>query len=123
MLLQRTEHCEGIIKSASKLIMVDEFQDTDLLQVAIIDKLSRDHGANVMTVGDAQQTLYRFRGADVEVFFDHRSSQEQAHENLQALSLPDNFEAMAMCSLSWKPSSHALNSSGIAFLRFKRMVQ
>ena len=27
-----------------KLIMVDEFQDTDLLQVSIIDKLSRDHG-------------------------------------------------------------------------------
>ena len=76
-----------------KLIMVDEFQDTDLLQVSIIDKLSREHGANVMTVGDAQQTLYRFRGADVEVFFDHRSSQEQAHENLQALSLPDNFRS------------------------------
>ena len=76
-----------------KLIMVDEFQDTDLLQVSIIDRLSRDHGANVMTVGDAQQTLYRFRGADVEVFFDHRSSQEQAHENLQALSLPDNFRS------------------------------
>ena len=40
-----------------------------------------------------KQTLYRFRGADVEVFFDHRSSQEQAHENLQALSLPDNFRS------------------------------
>ena len=76
-----------------KLIMVDEFQDTDLLQVSIIDKLSRDHGANVMTVGDAQQTLYRFRGADVEVFFDHRVMHQQAHANLQALSLPDNFRS------------------------------
>ena len=76
-----------------KLIMVDEFQDTDLLQVAIIDQLSRDHGANVMTVGDAQQSLYRFRGADVEVFFQHRALQQQTHPSLQALSLPDNFRS------------------------------
>lgn len=76
-----------------KLIMVDEFQDTDLLQVAIIDHLSRDHGSNVMTVGDAQQSLYRFRGADVEVFFQHRLMQQEAHDSLKALSLPDNFRS------------------------------
>ena len=76
-----------------KLIMVDEFQDTDLLQVAIINNLSRGRGANVMTVGDAQQSIYRFRGADVEVFFRHRSDQQSDHENHQALSLPDNFRS------------------------------
>lgn len=76
-----------------KLIMVDEFQDTDLLQVAIINNLSRDRGANVMTVGDAQQSIYRFRGADVEVFFRHRSDQRSNHEDHQALSLPDNFRS------------------------------
>lgn len=76
-----------------KLIMVDEFQDTDLLQVAIIDQLSRNHGSNVMTVGDAQQSLYRFRGADVGVFFQHRASQQEVHESLKVLSLPDNFRS------------------------------
>lgn len=76
-----------------KLIMVDEFQDTDLLQVAIINNLSRNHGANVMTVGDAQQSIYRFRGADVEVFFRHRNDQHSNHEDHQALSLPDNFRS------------------------------
>lgn len=93
---QALEHHPSIARTYQqrfKLIMVDEFQDTDLLQVSIIDKLSRDHGANVMTVGDAQQTLYRFRGADVEVFFDHRLAQQSAHANLQALSLPDNFRS------------------------------
>ncbi len=76
-----------------KLIMVDEFQDTDLLQVAIINNLSRDRGANVMTVGDAQQSIYRFRGADVEVFFRHRNEQQSTHENHRACSLPDNFRS------------------------------
>lgn len=76
-----------------KLIMVDEFQDTDLLQVAIINELSRNQGANVMTVGDAQQSIYRFRGADVEVFFRHRETQRTAHQTHRALSLPDNFRS------------------------------
>ncbi|WP_251198522.1 UvrD-helicase domain-containing protein [Anaerotardibacter muris] len=76
-----------------KLIMVDEFQDTDLLQVAIIDLLSRNHGVNVMTVGDAQQSIYRFRGADVEVFFRHRQNQLEEHPSHQVLSLPDNFRS------------------------------
>lgn len=76
-----------------KLIMVDEFQDTDLLQVAIIDHLSRDKGANVATVGDAQQSIYRFRGADVEVFHRHRQMQQQRHAAMQSLSLPDNFRS------------------------------
>lgn len=57
-------------------IMVDEFQDTDKLQMRIIETLSRampDDGrssgsrlANVCTVGDMQQSIYRFRGGDVE---------------------------------------------------------
>lgn len=53
---QALEHHPSIARTYQqrfKLIMVDEFQDTDLLQVSIIDKLSRNHGANVMTVGDA----------------------------------------------------------------------
>lgn len=76
-----------------KLIMVDEFQDTDLLQVSIIDALSRDHGHNVMTVGDAQQGIYRFRGADVEVFYRHRETQRATHADLEVISLPDNFRS------------------------------
>lgn len=84
-----------LYRSRFRAIMVDEFQDTDLLQVAIIDKISRDHGANVMTVGDAQQSIYRFRGADVEVFFAHRDDQLAKHETARAVSLPDNFRSHA----------------------------
>ncbi len=50
-----------------RLVMVDEFQDTDARQVELVRLLSGD-GARLCTVGDAQQSIYRFRGADVEVF-------------------------------------------------------
>jgi ATP-dependent helicase/nuclease subunit A len=46
-------------------IMVDEFQDTNPLQLEILGFLDRD---NVFTVGDELQSIYGFRHADVEVF-------------------------------------------------------
>ena len=46
-------------------IMVDEFQDTNPLQMALLTRLER---ANACTVGDELQSIYGFRHADVEVF-------------------------------------------------------
>ena len=48
-----------------KLVMVDEFQDTDALQIAIVRHLSGPGLRYLCTVGDAQQSIYRFRDADV----------------------------------------------------------
>ena len=46
-------------------ILVDELQDTNRVQLELIELISRD---NLFTVGDAQQSIYRFRHADVELF-------------------------------------------------------
>ncbi len=46
-------------------LMVDEFQDTNGLQCRLIEKLGV---ATILTVGDLYQSIYGFRGADVEVF-------------------------------------------------------
>lgn len=51
-----------------RLVMVDEFQDTDDEQLELINLLSGG-GQALTTVGDAQQSIYRFRGADVGVFY------------------------------------------------------
>lgn len=44
-------------------ILVDEYQDTNLLQADILDLLARDH-RNLMVVGDDSQSIYSFRGAN-----------------------------------------------------------
>ena len=56
-----------------RLVMVDEFQDTSQLQIDIISYLDggsdekRPH-ARLCVVGDKQQSIYRFRGADVATY-------------------------------------------------------
>lgn len=51
-----------------KMVMIDEFQDTDQIQVDLIRYLTGAGERALCTVGDAQQSIYRFRGAEVEVF-------------------------------------------------------
>lgn len=46
------------------LVVVDEFQDTDPLQVQLLQALAGD-GRDLVVVGDPYQSIYRFRGADV----------------------------------------------------------
>ena len=51
-----------------KMVMIDEFQDTDQMQVDLIRYLTGAGERALCTVGDAQQSIYRFRGAEAEVF-------------------------------------------------------
>ena len=50
-------------------IMVDEYQDTNAVQNAIFQALSRD-GTNLFMVGDVKQSIYRFRLADPTIFLE-----------------------------------------------------
>lgn len=53
------------------LSMVDEFQDTDALQLGLVNAVAGEH---LCTVGDEHQSIYGFRGADIEVFRNHERS-------------------------------------------------
>ncbi len=48
-------------------IMVDEYQDVNLIQETIFNAVSRE-GKNIFTVGDVKQSIYRFRLADPTIF-------------------------------------------------------
>lgn len=80
-----------------KLVMVDEFQDTDRLQIAIIKKLSGENLEYLCTVGDAQQSIYGFRGADVEAYHAYRrtlqSSTGEGADQATFLQLTKNFRS------------------------------
>ncbi|MFH1037530.1 MAG: ATP-dependent helicase [PVC group bacterium] len=52
----------GEYRSQFRHILVDEYQDTNIIQAKIVDGLGSGHG-NVMVVGDDSQSIYSFRGA------------------------------------------------------------
>lgn len=58
-------------------VLVDEFQDTNRRQREIVQALCGKHSGRLFVVGDARQSIYRFRGADVEVFQELRQENER----------------------------------------------
>jgi ATP-dependent exoDNAse (exonuclease V) beta subunit len=70
-------------------IMVDEFQDTNRLQLGLLDLLGADRA---FYVGDAQQSIYRFRHASVDLF---RDLVAQLRRDGQAEELAKNFRTRA----------------------------
>ena len=70
-------------------IMVGEFQDIDKDQYALADILSGYH-KNLFVVGDPDQTIYTWRGADVKFILEF----DARHENVQTIYLNTNYRSV-----------------------------
>lgn len=69
-----------------RLLMIDEFQDTNELQMRVLSTIRND---NLCVVGDERQSIYGFRYADVEIFERTRAAMASQVE------LKDNFRSHA----------------------------
>ena len=67
-----------------KALLVDEYQDTNPLQESIYFELVRRSDASFTIVGDDDQSLYRFRGATVELFRDFVARFNQVFDSSEA---------------------------------------
>ncbi|MBR5020506.1 MAG: UvrD-helicase domain-containing protein [Oscillospiraceae bacterium] len=76
-------------QSRLEYIMVDEFQDIDKDQYALADILSGYH-KNLFVVGDPDQTIYTWRGADVKFILEFDSR----HENVKTIYLNTNYRSV-----------------------------
>ena len=74
-------------------VLVDEFQDVNPLQAAIVDHVSRlGKGGNLFAVGDVKQSIYGFRHAAPGIFLER---EREAAERRAALGLRQNFRSRA----------------------------
>ncbi len=90
-LLGHSEAVRAIWRGRFTHLMVDEFQDTNGVQLAIVEAL-RDEGTALFTVGDENQSIYRFRGADLEVFRRQRAIAQDS-PGVDVLGLRGNFRS------------------------------
>lgn len=69
-------------------IMVDEYQDTNYAQYLIVKKLAARH-QNICVVGDDAQSIYAFRGANIQNIFNFKRD----YPNMQLFKLEQNYRS------------------------------
>ncbi|MDQ2938783.1 MAG: UvrD-helicase domain-containing protein, partial [Acidobacteriota bacterium] len=93
--LQLLEQPEVLLRASRryKFFLVDEFQDTNSIQRDLMNRLALSHrkDANLFIVGDRKQSIYGFRGADVDVFREMTEALVKAGGSPQPLHL--NFRS------------------------------
>ena len=88
-ILEQDRHTREKWQQRLEYIMVDEFQDIDKDQYALADILSGYH-RNLFVVGDPDQTIYTWRGADVKFILEFDSR----HENVKTIYLNTNYRSV-----------------------------
>jgi DNA helicase-2/ATP-dependent DNA helicase PcrA len=86
--LERSEDARTAVRRRFTHIMVDEYQDTNLLQDRIVQLIAGDR-ANVMVVGDDAQSIYAFRGARVSNLFEFADR----FDNTRKIVLEENYRS------------------------------
>ncbi len=88
-LVKSHPHVQKELQRRYQHILVDEFQDTNPLQAAIVDSISNPGLNKLFLVGDPKQSIYRFRRADVSVFGQKAKSLQK--EGGQVIFLQETF--------------------------------
>ena len=78
-------------------ILVDEYQDSNLVQETLIRSISRERlgQPNVFMVGDVKQSIYRFRLARPELFMEKYDTYSREESSYQMIELQQNFRSRA----------------------------
>ncbi len=86
--LRLDQHVAEALRSRFSHIMVDEYQDTNLVQARITRLLAGESG-NIMAVGDDAQSIYAFRGANVRNILDFKAHFPAA----KVIALEENYRS------------------------------
>ncbi len=105
-LLRSSRAAREDLRLKYSVLLVDEFQDTDATQWEMVRLLvaGEEEGSapgegpvspgRLFVVGDPKQSIYRFRGADIETYLDVSSSPSMMSLGLAQLSLTTNFRSV-----------------------------
>jgi DNA helicase-2/ATP-dependent DNA helicase PcrA len=87
-ILERNLDIRNIYSNNFKYILVDEYQDTNYIQSKWLHLLSEKH-KNLCCVGDDDQSIYSWRGAEIKNFLEF----DQVYENSKVIRLEENYRS------------------------------
>lgn len=87
-LLQKSEETRTYYQNKFRYVLVDEYQDTNHLQYLLTSLLAGGY-RNICVVGDDDQSIYRFRGANIENIL----SFEKQYKNARVIRLEQNYRS------------------------------
>ena len=88
ILLETNENVLERYKNIWKYIHIDEYQDTNKVQCKLVNLLTGNDN-NICVVGDVDQNIYSWRGADIENLLDF----ENKYKNTKTLLLEENYRS------------------------------
>ena len=87
-ILEKNSDIRAIYSNNFKYIMVDEYQDTNYIQSRWLNLLSEKY-KNICCVGDDDQSIYSWRGAEIKNFLEF----DQVYENSKVIRLEENYRS------------------------------
>ncbi|MDC0539204.1 UvrD-helicase domain-containing protein [Candidatus Pelagibacter sp.] len=87
-ILEKNEDIRNIYSNNFKYILVDEYQDTNYIQSRWLNLLSEKH-KNLCCVGDDDQSIYSWRGAEIKNFLEF----DQVYKNSKVIRLEENYRS------------------------------
>ena len=88
-MLQEHPSIQNKVKDVYKYIMVDEYQDTNELQLTMLKLMTDETHNNICVVGDDFQSIYRFRGANFKNILNFKNM----YKNVKVIILNENYRS------------------------------
>jgi DNA helicase-2/ATP-dependent DNA helicase PcrA len=107
LLRSHPDRAEAFSRMCARHLCIDEFQDANLAQYSMVRLLAESDGAGLFAIGDPDQAIYGFRGADRRFFLTF----EQDYPSVCKIHLGTNYRSKGPIL---KFSQHILDHTGLS---------